>query len=108
MYADPPRDDAPTGVATGTCFHQTEYAGVLRGTKHPEQAAALVDFLVSERFQKELPLTLFVNPVNTDVVLPDVYRKFTAIPADPYTLDPAAIAANREQWQDEWTTIVLR
>jgi thiamine transport system substrate-binding protein len=108
VYADPPRDDAPTGVATGTCFHQTEYAGVLRGSAHPDQAAALVDFLVSERFQRELPLTLFVNPVDPDVVLPEVYERFTAIPADPYTLDPAVIAANREQWQDEWTTIVLR
>jgi len=108
FYADPPRTDSPTGVATGTCFRQTEYAGVLRGTKHPAAAAQLVQFLTSERFQRELPLTLFVNPVNPAVVLPDVYLEWTAVPAAPYTLDPAVIAANREQWQDEWNSIVLR
>ncbi len=108
FYADPPRADSPTGVASGTCFRQTEYAGVLRGTNHPAAAAQLVQFLTGERFQRELPLTLFVNPVNTAVVLPDVYLEWTAVPAAPYTLDPAAIAANREQWQDEWNSIVLR
>jgi thiamine transport system substrate-binding protein len=108
VFADPPRDDAPTGVSTGTCFRQVEYAGVLRGTPHPDAARRLVDFLVSERFQRELPLTLFVNPVNPDVELPEVYERFTAVPDAPWSLPPAEIAANRAAWQDEWTDIVLR
>ena len=108
VFADPPRTDAPTGVAAGTCFRQTEYAGVLRGTDHPDEAARLVDFLASERFQQELPLTLFVYPIDPAVRLPEVFTKFAVVPDDPYTLDPADIAANREQWQDEWNGIVLR
>lgn len=108
VYADPPRDDAPTGVSTGTCFRQMEYAGVLRGTRHADAARRLVEFLVSERFQRELPLTLFVNPVNTAVQLPEVYSRFTAVPDAPWSLPPAEIAANRAAWQDEWTDIVLR
>ena len=31
IYADPPRDDAPTGVIESSCFRQIEYAGVLAG-----------------------------------------------------------------------------
>lgn len=108
VYADPPRDDAPTGVSTGTCFRQMEYAGVLRGTPHADDARRLVEFLVSERFQRELPLTLFVNPVNPDVELPEVYERFTAVPESPWSLPPEEIAANRAVWQDEWTDIVLR
>ena len=108
VFADPPRDDAPTGVSTGTCFRQEEYAGVLRGTRHADAARLLVEFLVSERFQRELPLTLFVNPVNTAVQLPEVYSRFTAVPDAPWSLPPAEIAANRAAWQDEWTDIVLR
>ena len=46
--------------------------------------------------------------MNPDVTLPDVYRQWAAVPTDPFTVDPAEIAANREQWQDEWTSIVLR
>ena len=108
VFADPPRTDAPTGVAAGTCFRQTEYAGVLRGTKHIEAARRLVQFLTTPTFQKELPLTLFVYPANTAVALPDVFQQFAAVPTDPYTLEPADIAAHREQWQDEWNGIVLR
>ena len=108
VFADPPRTDAPTGVSVGTCFRQQEYAGVLRGSDHPTEAAQLVHFLTEERFQRELPLTLFVYPVNNDVVLPDVFTQFAVVPAEPFTVDPAEIAANREEWQDRWNEIVLR
>ena len=108
VFADPPRDVAPTGVSTDTCFRQLEYAGVLRGTNHPDEAAQLVTFLTSTRFQQELPLTLFVYPVDPATPLPDVFTTFAVIPDEPYTLDPATIAANREQWQDQWTELVLR
>jgi thiamine transport system substrate-binding protein len=108
VFADPPREDAPTGVSTGTCFRQTEFAGVLRGTNHQAEAKTLVDFLTSERFQRELPLTLFVYPINPAVELPEVFTRFAATPVDPYTVEPDLIAANREQWQDEWTETVLR
>ena len=104
----PPRTDSPTGVAAATCFRQLEYAGTLRGTRHPVEASRLLDFLVSERFQRELPLNLYVYPVNTDVVLPDAFTEYAVVPDDPFTLDPATIAANREQWQDQWNEIVLR
>lgn len=108
VFADPPRDDAPTAVSTGTCFRQTEYAGVLRGTSRQAAARQLVEFLVSERFQRELPLTLFVNPVNPNVELPEVFLRFAAVPGTAWTVPPDDIAANREQWQDEWADIVLR
>ena len=101
-------NDAPTGVVGSTCFRQIEYAGVLRGTKHPDEAAQLTAFLLSEPFQKELPLTLFVYPANTSVALPEVFTKFAVVPANPFTFNPEKIAANRQQWQDQWTEIVLR
>lgn len=111
VFSDPPIDPvngaAPTGVAPETCFRQIEYAGVLRGTKHGDAARKLVDFLVSERFQRELPLTLFVYPANTKVSLPDVFTRLGVRPSNPLTLEPATIAANRATWQDEWTKIVL-
>jgi len=108
VFADPPRTDAPTGVSAETCFRQQEYAGVLRGSDHPNEAAQLVQFLITERFQRELPLTLFVYPVNDAVVLPDVFTQFAVMPADPFTVDPNTIAAHREDWQDRWNEIVLR
>ncbi len=105
--AEPPAT-APTGVVPSTCFRQVEFAGVLRGTKHEAESQRLVDFLVSERFQQELPLNLYVYPARTGVALPDVFVKYAVVPAQPLTMDPAKIEANRSTWQDQWTQVVLR
>ncbi len=108
IYSDPPRTVAVTGVLADTCFHQIEYAGVLRGTRHADAARRLMDFLVGERFQRELPLTMFVYPVNPEVALPAEFTKFGVKPDRPLSVDPATIQAKRETWQDEWATAVLR
>jgi thiamine transport system substrate-binding protein len=107
IFADPPRDDAPTGVMTATCFRQVEFAGVLAGTDHPDEARALVDFLASERFQQEVALNLFVWPARTDVAPPPEFVEFAELAEDPLSLPPADIDANREAWLDEWTQLVL-
>lgn len=108
IFADPPRTDAPTAVVESTCFRQVEFAGVLRGTKHETEARKLVDFLISARFQSELPLTQFVYPARTGVPLPEEFTKYTVVPTRTLSLDAATIAANRQKWQDEWTDLVLR
>jgi thiamine transport system substrate-binding protein len=108
IFADPPRDDAPTSSMTDTCFRQVEFAGVLAGTEHPEAARALVDFLASPTFQREIALNLFVWPARTDVALPSEFTDFAAVVDAPLTVAPADIDANREAWVDEWTQIVLR
>jgi thiamine transport system substrate-binding protein len=101
-----PLTEAPTGVVAATCFRQVEFAGVLRGTHNPDGARKLIDFLLSERYQREVALNLFVFPVNPTVTLDPAFVKYATIPADPLTLDPAVIDANREAWIDRWTEIV--
>ena len=107
IFADPPRSDAPTGVIEDTCFRQVEFAGVLRGTDSPDAARRLVDFLIGETFQSELPLNLFVFPVDPDVELPPEFVDFAVVPASPRSIDPAVIDENRSDWIDEWTELVL-
>ena len=108
VFADPPVDDAPTGVVEASCYRQVEYAGILDGTDHEEEAAAVVDFLLSPAFQEELPLSMYVFPVHPDAELPDVFVEHAARPDDVLELPPEEIGANRERWIDEWTDIVLR
>jgi thiamine transport system substrate-binding protein len=107
IFADPPRDDAPTGVIESTCFRQVEFAGVLRGTESPDAARQLIDFLVGERFQQELALNLFVYPTNEAVELPQEFVDFAVVPETSRSLDPAVIDAERSTWIDEWTQLVL-
>jgi thiamine transport system substrate-binding protein len=108
LFADPPVDAAPTAVLPDTCFRQVEFAGVLRGTDAPDEARRLVDFLISEEFQAEIALNLFVYPARADVALPQAFTDYAVVPENPHTLDPAKIDANREDWIATWTDTVLR
>jgi thiamine transport system substrate-binding protein len=107
IFADPARDDAPTGVVESTCFRQVEFAGVLAGTEHPAEAAQLLDFLVGETFQSELALNLFVYPSNPTVALPQEFIDFAVVPDAPRAIASDRIDENRSEWIDEWTAIVL-
>jgi thiamine transport system substrate-binding protein len=107
-FSDPRPKVAPIGTMLDTCFDQTEFVGILRGTEHPRAARRLVDFMLSRRFQEDVPLQMFVFPVRDDARLPAVFTRFADAPTDPATLPPSVIGAHREQWIDEWTDTVLR
>lgn len=106
LFAAEPPATPPTAVVEDTCFRQVEFAGVLAGTDAPDAARELVDFLLSERFQREVPMNLFVFPANETVELDPAFVEYAAIPETSRSLDPAAIDANRADWIDEWTSIV--
>lgn len=108
VYADPPVDEAPTGVITAGCYRQVEGAGILRGTDHEAEAGQLIDFLLSERFQADVPMSMFVYPVRTGVELPKEFVDEAVTPADVSTIAPEEIDAQRETWIDTWTDLVLR
>lgn len=108
LYSDPPRDKPAIGVIADACFRQVEFAGVLAGTEHPEAAARLVDFMLSRRFQEDLPLNMFVEPVNARAVVPAEFKAHRTVVSNPLTLNPAEIEAGRDRWTERWTEIVLR
>ena len=107
IFAEEPPADAPTGVVVESCYRQIEFAGILSGTEHEAEARRLVDFLLSETFQSDIPLNMFVYPV-TDVELPAEFVEHGAVPDDPYLLPADAVAEHRDDWIEEWTEIVLR
>jgi thiamine transport system substrate-binding protein len=108
IYAKPRPGEAPTGVVEASCFRQIEFAGILRGARNEDGAKKLVDFLLSRPFQEEIPLSMFVFPVNREARLPTAFVRHAVVPEDPLELPPEAIGENRERWVDEWTRIVLR
>ncbi|NUS12548.1 MAG: thiamine ABC transporter substrate-binding protein [Streptomyces sp.] len=99
---------SPVGVATGTCFRQIEFAGLLHGAKNPEGGKALIDFMLGKAFQQDMPLQMYVDPVRTDAVEPPVFVKYGARIDHPATLPPEKIAAERDDWVGAWNTIVLK
>lgn len=110
IFADPPREDAPTASIVGdnACFRQIEFVGILKGTQQRALAEKFVDFMLGTAFQEDMPLQMFVFPVNSQAQLPDMFARNVQIPAKPATLDPARINANREAWINAWTEVVLK
>jgi thiamine transport system substrate-binding protein len=107
-YRSPRPTEAPTAVVESSCYRQVELAGVLRGARNEEGSHELIDFLLSKRFQEDIPLSMFVFPVNREAALPQVFERFAVVPASPLELPPAEVESNRDEWIDEWTRIVLR
>lgn len=109
-FSEEPFEEAPTGVVVGdgSCFRQVEFVGVLKNAQNPALAREWIDFMLSETFQEDIPLHMFVFPTNESAELPEVFVEFAVVPENPVSLDYAAIEANRESWIDAWTETTLR
>ncbi|MFN8105100.1 MAG: thiamine ABC transporter substrate-binding protein [Acidimicrobiia bacterium] len=105
--ADPPVDRATTSVAAQTCFRQVELAGVLDGTRVPGPARRVVDFLLSQQFQADMPLQMYVYPARAGIPLPQVFVDNAAVVEHPHSIPPAEIAAHRDEWIDAWKQVTL-
>jgi thiamine transport system substrate-binding protein len=103
--SSPPVEPAgATGALLDTCFTQTEYAGVIAGTKHEKAAQQLVDFLFSPTVQNDIPENMYVYPVNSAATLPEGWDQYP-VAEQPYVIDPSDIDANRERWITEWAAL---
>jgi thiamine transport system substrate-binding protein len=109
IYASSPLTDAPTASMLGpdTCFRQIEFVGILKGTRQLDLAQKFVDFMLGQPFQEDIPLQMFMYPVNTDASLPQEFAQYAQTAPQPATLDPTVIAANRDKWIADWTAAVL-
>ncbi|MCP2332321.1 MULTISPECIES: thiamine ABC transporter substrate-binding protein [Actinoalloteichus] len=96
-----------TEALLDTCYQQVEYAGVLAGTDRPEDARAVVDFLLSEPFQAQLAEYMYVYPVRADVELPEAWREAAPLPEESVTLPADEVEGNRDEWVSEWRDLVL-
>ncbi len=92
-----------TGKTTG--YLQIEGMGIVKGCKHPELAKKFIEFALSEDFQKEIPLTNWMFPVNPDVPLPDCFE-YAVHPEMDLAIDPKTLAENQDAWLDEWARAV--
>jgi thiamine transport system substrate-binding protein len=105
FFASPPPAESPTAsiVASGTCFRQIEFVGILKNGKNRDLAEKFVDFMLSKQFQEDMPLNMFVYPVNQTAQLPEVFTKYAQVTDQPAAISYDEIAANRDSWIGAWT-----
>lgn len=110
IYAQPPVEQPSTAAIVGpkTCFRQIEFVGILKGNQNRDLAEKWVDFMLSRAFQEDMPLQMFVFPVNPQAKLADAFTKFLQQPQETAAVSPQDIAAKRETWLKAWTEAVLR
>ncbi len=110
IYAEQPPAEPGTAavVSDNTCFRQIEFVGILKGGQNRDLAEKWVDFMLSPRFQEDMPLQMFVFPVNPDAKLNETFTRYLVVPDQTAQVSPDLIAANREKWISDWTDTVLR
>jgi len=110
IFSDPPVMDAPTAaiLSPGTCYRQIEFAGILAGTRNRALSETFIDFLLDVHFQQDIPLQMFMYPVNQAAQVPPEFIQWAQVAESPASLDPALISQNRERWITAWTETVLR
>jgi thiamine transport system substrate-binding protein len=110
IFAETPTTTPPTAAITqaNTCFRQVEFVALLKGAPNPELGQKWIDFMLSTPFQEDLPMQMFVFPVNPDAKLPPEFTQYVTIPVQTAQVPPADIDQHREQWIKEWTETVLR
>ena len=110
IFSDTPITEPSTAVITAdrSCFRQIEFAGILKGTKNRDLAEKWIDFMLSTTFQEDIPLQMFVFPVNPAAKLDERFTKFMSVPTETAYVSPDEIAAKRDSWIKSWTETVLR
>jgi len=105
VFASTPLTESPTAsiVAKDMCFRQIEFVGILKNTPNQALAQKFVDFMLNQKFQEDMPLNMFVYPVNKNAKLPDVFVKYAQVAETPAVLPFDEIASNRDSWIEAWT-----
>ncbi|WKZ40296.1 MAG: thiamine ABC transporter substrate-binding protein [Anaerolineales bacterium] len=104
FFASEPLSESPTAsiVASGMCFRQIEFVGILKNGQNRDLAEKFVDFMLGKQFQEDMPLNMFVYPVNQSAQLPEVFVQHARIADQPASITFADIAANRDTWIEAW------
>ncbi|MEI7420075.1 MAG: thiamine ABC transporter substrate-binding protein, partial [Actinomycetes bacterium] len=86
------------------CFRQTEYVGALKNSANSEGAKALVKFMLSKNFQKALPESMYVYPIDQSVAIPDAWLR-NAAPAESTIGGELDIAKKRDSWLGDYNWV---
>ncbi|TVT50104.1 thiamine ABC transporter substrate-binding protein [Amycolatopsis rhizosphaerae] len=95
-----------TKALLDTCYRQVEYAGVLTGTKQPDKARKVIDFLLSQQFQATVADNMYVYPSRQGVELPKGWAEAAPLPQNPAALPGARVQEGRERWIGQWRSLL--
>jgi thiamine transport system substrate-binding protein len=87
-------------------YRQIEGVGIVAGTANRSTAEDFIDFVLSDAFQSEIPLTNWMYPV-TDVELPESYT-YAPRPNTRVTFDPESVEGGVDAVIEDWLAVFGR
>jgi len=104
-YADPQPEQAPTAAVLNECYNQIEFAGVLNNAANPTGAEEFINFMLTRPYQEDIMTTNWVYSVLPSVQPPAVY-KYAPAPQTTLSIPFEEVNQNREQWVEDWTSVM--
>jgi thiamine transport system substrate-binding protein len=110
VFAETKLTESPTASLVGKdmCFRQIEFIGILAGTKNRPLAEKFIDAMMDVAIQEDIPMQMFVYPVNQKAAVPEEFIQFSQVPDQPASLEPEFIDQNREAILQAWTEAILK
>ncbi|TVQ25622.1 MAG: thiamine ABC transporter substrate-binding protein [Spirochaetaceae bacterium] len=90
-----------SAIFDNRAYMQIEVAGIVRGARNRLNAERLIDFIVSEEFQREIPFTQFMYPIHPAVELPQSFLEGN-VDVEGVRLDNDLIEENFSAWLEAW------
>ena len=88
-------------------YLQVEVAAKLAHSENQQLADEFLSFMISEGFQKHVPLTNVMYPVSAAVEMPEAYGKLIQ-PTKVLKLDDAEVNSQRKAWVKEWLSAMTQ
>ncbi len=101
--------DAPTDSITsdGMCYRSIEFCGILKNTAKREIAEKFIDTFIGKEWQEDLPMQMFVYPVNEEAELPEEFELYGKPAENPVMPDPDKVSSKHDEWIRIWSEEVL-
>lgn len=86
-------------------YLQIEVAGITADATNLTNARRFIDFLMTDAFQQEIPLSQFMYPVARDVALPDAFGQVDTA-GESVFIPVERVDANFDRWLTEWQDVM--
>lgn len=90
----------------GGSFHQIEFVGLAAGSRLPEPARELIEFLLGTEFQTSVANRMFLFPVSQSALPNAGFLRFAIAPTSPVMPGPDILAKGLENWLSGWREAV--
>jgi len=88
-------------------YVQIEGMGIVKGTKNRKLAEQFIEFSLTEKFQKEIPLHQYMLPANENVSVPKSFEDYAIVPHATLQLDSDLVEQKQGEWISEWEKIII-